>query len=112
MFTTEMASKRLHMDVELIEDICFRLNIENQIFNLKSLNETSLHKYLDRYAVNISKEGLSRIIERCKTLKEIILSLTCKSGSVLNLEPIWIIFKIVMYEIPKVKKGYTEAICA
>ena len=103
MFTTEMAGQRLNMEVELIDDIFLKLNVDRQMLStsLTSLNEVALIKYLDKYIVNISEEGLSSTIKNHKTLKEIILALTCKSGSIYNLEPIWIIFMIVMYKEPK-----------
>ena len=97
MFTNKTASERLNIGEELIDDILLNLNIENQIFDIKTLDETALVNYLERYISGITETSLRKIIEENNTLKGLILSLTCKSGSLLNLEPIWIILKIIKY---------------
>lgn len=101
MINCKNASKRLKVEEKDLENAVNRLGLPKDMVKLKLsiLEARRLVKYLSVFIPGFTDQKYETIFNRYDTMKEIILAITCYSGDIRNLEPIWITFKILMNDI-------------
>lgn len=100
MINCDNASDRLKTSPEMIRKRLEKLGVDEHMrrYDLTRREERRLVKYLNQYIVKLTINDLERLQQEHIYMREILLRLTCLSGHIENMEPIWIILKIIKNE--------------
>lgn len=97
MINCKNASERLKTSPEMLKKRFEKLGVNENMkrHDLSVEEEIELVKYLNQYIVKFTVDDLERLQNEHLYMHEVLLRLTCLSGNIDNMEPIWIILKIV-----------------